>query len=270
MRGTADYLLPRTEREARRLDLQSELLREGTERLLGAIGLRAGMTCLDVGCGTGHAMELIAAHVGPSGQVVGLDLDAAPSRARIERLRAAGGSLEVIEGDLLAAATLGDRTFDLTFSRYVMHHLSDPAAAIARMWERTRPGGVLAVLDIDQRGTTTYPVWPPYEEVERLIRELYRKTGIDNHIGHKLPHLFERAGVGAPDGTQVTGVIRTIAELGEFLPLLLDMIRDKLLEHSIATAADVDRLAAQLATAIDQPAMYCYRPSLVGVWRRKR
>ena len=244
-------------------------MRDATERVLGALPLRAGMACLDVGCGTGDAMELIASHVGPAARIVGLDLDATVSQSRIERLRtSSAGTFTVIEGDLFGSGS-PDELYDLTFSRYVMHHLADPVTALRRMWEYTRPGGILAVLDIDQRGTTTYPLWSPYADIERLIAELYRKVGIDNHIGHKLPHLFERAGIGVPDGIQVTGVIRTIAQLAEFLPLLLDMVRDKLIEHAIATAAHLDRLAADLSTAGMQGATYCYRPTLVSVWRRK-
>ena len=176
-------MLPRTAREARRLEIQSEMLREGTERLLSALPLRAGMSCLDVGCGTGDAMELIARHVGPSARVVGLDLDVTASRARIDRLRGAGaGSFDVIAGDLFGSPALPEATYDLTFSRYLMHHLADPTAAMARMWEYTRPGGILAVLDIDQRGTTTYPVWAPYEEDRAADR------GALQEAGNRQPH----------------------------------------------------------------------------------
>ena len=254
------YLLPRTDDEARRLAIQSELLREGTERLLDALALRPGASCLDIGCGTGDALALIARRVGPTGRVAGLDLDPAPARAR---------GVDVIAGDLFGDPALDPAGYDLVFSRYVLHHMPDPAAALARMWQRVRTGGVLAVLDIDQRGTATCPAWAPYDQLEAWIAELYARIGIDNRIGHKLPHLLERA-AGPPDGTQVTGVIRTIAELAELLPLLLDMVRDPLIAHGVASAADVARLAAELATAAQETAVWCYRPTLVAVWRRKR
>lgn len=253
------YLLPRTDGEARRLAIQAELLREGTERLLDALALPPGASCLDIGCGTGHAIELIAARVGAAGRVVGLDLDPTPARAR---------GLDVIAGDLLGEPALDPGGYDLVFARYVLHHMPDPAAALARMWRHVRAGGVLAVLDIDQRATATHPAWPPYDQLEAWIARLYEQLGIDNRIGHKLPHLFERA-VGAPDGTQVTGVIRTIAELAELLPLLLDMVRDKLVAHGVASEAEVARLAAELATAPQHDEVWCYRPALVAVWRRR-
>ena len=257
-----DYQLPRTVKEARRLAIQSELLAEATETLLGAIDVARATSCLDVGCGTGDAM-LAMARLAPHARIVGLDLDITPARDRL------GDRFALAAGDLFTVTPDG-APFDVVFSRYVLHHMPDPPAALARMWELTRPGGTLAVLDIDQRGTTTYPVWAPYEQLEGLIRALYERLGIDNHIGHKLPHLFERAGIGAPDGTKVVGVIRRVSELAEFLPLLLDMIRDKLAANGIASAEEIARLEAELATAGAQTSTYCYRPAAVGVWKLKR
>ncbi|MDB4960779.1 MAG: methyltransferase protein [Myxococcales bacterium] len=272
MRSTSEYLLPRTTGEARRLQIQSELLHEATESLLGALDVGAPQTCLDIGCGTGDVMLLMAQLFGDAPRIVGLDLDTRPARARFTE--AAGATIdparfELVERDLFGPTPLPGAPFDLVFSRYMLHHLSDPAAALARMWELTREGGTLAILDLDSRATTTYPVWEPYEQIERWVRDLYRKTGIDNHIGHKLPHLFDRAGIGRPDGTRVVGLVRTIPELAEFLPLLLDMIRGKLVEHAIATQPEIDRLEAGLATAPQMTATYCYRPAAVGVWKRK-
>ncbi|MBA3452791.1 MAG: methyltransferase domain-containing protein [Deltaproteobacteria bacterium] len=269
MRTSADYLLPRTTGEARRLQLQSELLREATETLLGALDISESPSCIDIGCGTGDVMLLMAQKYGDRARIVGLDLDTGPATARFAAA-ASAPRFELVQRDLFSATPLPGAPFGLTFSRYLLHHAPDPVAALTRMWELTADGGTLAVLDLDQRGTTTYPLWPPYEQIESWIRALYVKTGIDNHIGHKLPHLFERAGIGKPDGTKVVGVIRTIAELAEFLPLLLDMIRGKLVDHAVATQHEIDRVGAELATAPQLTSTYCYRPTAVGVWKQKR
>jgi ubiquinone/menaquinone biosynthesis C-methylase UbiE len=257
----ADYQLPRTAGEARRLAIQSELLAEATELTLRAADAGRAASCIDIGCGTGDAM-LAMAELAVNARIVGLDLDTAPARARL------GNRFELVADDFFACTPDG-APFDFVFSRYLLHHLPDPAAGLARMWELTRPGGTLAVLDIDQRGTTTYPPWQPYQQLEGYIRALYERLGIDNCIGHKLPHLFERAGVGAPDGTKVVGVIRKISELSEFLPLLLAMIRDKLAETGVASADEIELLDTELATASAQTQTYCYRPTAVGVWKHK-
>ena len=47
-----------------------------TERVLDRVGLAAGARCLDAGCGPGETMRQLAQRVGPSGRVVGIDVDA--------------------------------------------------------------------------------------------------------------------------------------------------------------------------------------------------
>lgn len=258
MAGATDYQLPRTDDEARRLAIQPELLAEATEATLVAAGVARARTCIDVGCGTGDVMVAMAQHA-PAAHVVGLDLDIGPARARH------GDRFELRAGDLFAAGG----TYDFVFSRYVLHHMPDPVAAIAKLWSLVAPGGTLALLDIDQRGTTTYPLWAPYDQLEGYIRALYVKLGIDNHIGHKLPALCEQAGIGAPDGTKVVGVIRKVSELAEFLPLLFQMIGGKLVAHGVATPDELRALEAALHEAGAQTASYCYRPTAVGVWKRR-
>src|SRR5260370_30328490 len=58
-----------------RLKLLSDVMLPTTSQLLSTIGLGAGMTCLDVGCGGGHVTLLMAGLVGPLGTVVGTDSD---------------------------------------------------------------------------------------------------------------------------------------------------------------------------------------------------
>lgn len=263
MRSSADYALPRDAGEVRRLQIQAELLAEATDTLLAAIDAREAKTCIDIGCGTGDAFAPILRVAPNCTRLVGLDLDTAPARAR------AAGVVELVSGDLFDPRLPLGGPFDLVYSRYLLHHMPDPVAALARMWELTAPGGTLAVLDIDQRGTTTYPVWDPYVQLEGWIRALYVKLGLDNHIGHKLPHMFERAGIGKPSGTKVIGVMRAVSELGEFLPLLLDMIRGKLVDNGVASAGEIAEVARELARAGELTDVYCYRPTAVGVWKRR-
>jgi SAM-dependent methyltransferase len=97
---------------------------------------------LDVGCGDGHLTEALA---GRAERVVGVDLDA-PSlgRARARLQHVAG--VELIEGDLLTYP-FEPGSFDLVAGIAVVHHL-DFDAALVRMRELLRPGGVLAVVGL--------------------------------------------------------------------------------------------------------------------------
>lgn len=49
------------------------ILRNVTEKLLAQIDFHSGMHCIDLGCGTGHATQIIAKKVLPTGSVIGCD-----------------------------------------------------------------------------------------------------------------------------------------------------------------------------------------------------
>src|SRR5689334_11865638 len=59
-----------------RLRLLSRILRPTTLSLLDRVGLRTGMSCVDVGCGGGDVTLDIARLVGREGRVLGIDIDA--------------------------------------------------------------------------------------------------------------------------------------------------------------------------------------------------
>ena len=114
------------------------------ERLVREADLPPGGLVLDAGCGPG----LVSAALLAAGfRVVGVDL----SREMIERARkrcapfgtrASFSQVSVFDP---AVDPLGP--FDAALSRYVLHHVVDPAAFLARQVELLRPGGVLVVND---------------------------------------------------------------------------------------------------------------------------
>ena len=59
------YVMGRTSEEYERLRRQSELLESITGSVLDRVGLSPGMSCLDVGCGPGEVMRLMAPARGP-------------------------------------------------------------------------------------------------------------------------------------------------------------------------------------------------------------
>lgn len=60
-----------------RLRMLARVMRPATLTLLERIGIAKGAVCLDVGCGGGDVTLELAAMVGPSGRVVGTDIDEA-------------------------------------------------------------------------------------------------------------------------------------------------------------------------------------------------
>ena len=97
---------------------------------MDAAAIHAGETVLDVGCGCGATALDLAARVGASGRVVGLDVSA-PMLERA-RERAAGLPLDFVLGDA-ATHTFTPETFDVLFSRFGVMFFDDPAAAFAHL-----------------------------------------------------------------------------------------------------------------------------------------
>ena len=70
----AHYALGRSDAEARRLMLQHRIYGAATRQLLTEAGIATGMRVLDVGSGAGDVALLLADLVGPTGEVVGVEM----------------------------------------------------------------------------------------------------------------------------------------------------------------------------------------------------
>ncbi len=112
------------------------------QRAIDEMGLRPGMTVLDVGCGSGRALPLVRAAVGPSGRVVGLD--ATPEMlAEAERLgRAAIAHLVLGDAECLPLVA---EPLDAIFAAGMVPHLTRPLVGLSELARVTRPGGCLAI-----------------------------------------------------------------------------------------------------------------------------
>jgi 2-polyprenyl-3-methyl-5-hydroxy-6-metoxy-1,4-benzoquinol methylase len=129
-------------------------------RLVAFAALPPGSRVLDAGCGPGLVSEafLAAGHA-----VHGVDLSGemiARARARCARFGDRGRFEQGSVFDLAQAAT-----FDAAVSRYVVHHVEDPAAFLRRQAELLRPGGVLVACDPTTDPDPTRRGW--HQEIER-------------------------------------------------------------------------------------------------------
>src|SRR5215204_4098108 len=124
---------------AERLRLLNRVKWPTTEPLLEAAGLRAGMSCLDVGCGGGDVTLKMAALVGTEGHVVGVDRD--QSVLQLARQETEEQGLPVTFRRLEAEELAEESAYDLVFARYLLSHLPRPQRAVEAMVRAARPGG---------------------------------------------------------------------------------------------------------------------------------
>ena len=124
------------------------------ERGLRGLAVQPGEHVIEVGFGTGHALEALAAAVGPGGRVFGVDvsdgmIDLARerlARARIEpRVRLALADVRCLP--------CPDATFDAAFMSFTLELIapSEIGAVLAELSRVLAPGGRLGVVSLSAR-----------------------------------------------------------------------------------------------------------------------
>ena len=119
-------------------------------------GIADGMRVLDVGCGDGFFMKRIARLIGPSGQIVGLDIDARALRAAAANCRGLGVPYALVQGQS-CSLPFPDRCFDACFSALSFFDFSDPVSVVRSMCRVTRGGGTVAVIEHDFNHQALFP-----------------------------------------------------------------------------------------------------------------
>jgi ubiquinone/menaquinone biosynthesis C-methylase UbiE len=153
--------------------------------------LRPGLDLLDVGCGPGTITIDLAARVAP-GRVLGLD----PAPGVIEEARAAatGGTVSFEVGDVYAL-DLPDESFDVVHAHQVLQHLGDPVAALREMARVCRPGGLIAVRDVDYAAVTLFPQDDVLDRWLELYSAVARRNGAEPDAGRQMLAWAHAAGL---------------------------------------------------------------------------
>jgi ubiquinone/menaquinone biosynthesis C-methylase UbiE len=110
------------------------------------LGPQTGRDICDVACGAGHLALSFAAQ--QPGRLVGVD--PAPSMLEAFRLLACEHEVKVETVEAYAEELpFPDGSFDLVMSRLAPHHFRDLPTAVGEMARLLRPGGRLAVIDLE-------------------------------------------------------------------------------------------------------------------------
>lgn len=260
------YVLPRGEDGAERLRLLHQLKGPSTMALLRRVGLRPGLRCLDVGCGIGAVSLAMARRVGPTGQVTGLDLD--PGFIAIARAEAARRGLaadfrvaDIATLDLAAG-------YDLVFSRYLLSHLPEPAAKLARLAAAVAPGGLLVVEDVDFPGSVCYPPNAAFDAYVTFYNEVVRANGGDPELGRRLGLLLGEAGLKGVR-VAVTQPVFTAGPGKRLAAVTLTHLRDRIVHAGVASAETVDEAVAGLEAFAAEPGSMLTMSRTFQAWGRR-
>jgi ubiquinone/menaquinone biosynthesis C-methylase UbiE len=120
---------------------------QNPDSILADIGLRPGLTFVDVGCGDGFFTLPAARIVGKEGKVYALDFDAEAISSLKEK--AARSNLTNVETRVGAAEdnVFCDSCADVVFFGIVLHDFDDPAKVLKNAARMIKPSGRLVDLD---------------------------------------------------------------------------------------------------------------------------
>jgi SAM-dependent methyltransferase len=262
------YLLSNDAPEAMdRFTAFTTLFDPATFRHLDGLGLAPGWRCWEVGAGGTSVVDHLSARVGPTGHVLATDINLSWTAAA-GTATAAASNVEILEHDVATGPPPG-APFDLVHARLVLVHVPERDAALATMAAALRPGGVLLVEDADpalQPLSCLEEIGPPQELANRIrrgFRALLAERGVDLAYGRTLPRRLRAVGLAQVAADAAFPVSDPACNHLE--TATINLIRDQLLDHGIATGQEIDQHLANVAAGVLDLA----QPPMISCWGRR-
>ncbi|GLW49633.1 SAM-dependent methyltransferase [Streptomyces sp. NBRC 14336] len=153
------------------------------------LGPQTGGAICDVACGAGH-LALSFADENPARVVC---VDPAPSMLESVRKLAAERQVSVETVQSVAEELpFEDASFDLVVSRLAPHHFQDIRKAVGEMTRLLRPGGRLAVIDLEGNAD------PEIDALNHELEILHDPTHVRSYTLDEWVGFFQGAGLNVP------------------------------------------------------------------------
>ena len=141
-----------------------------------------------------------------------------------------------------------DGSFDVAYAHQVFQHLRERSAALREMRRVVRPGGLVAIRDVDW-GTAAY--WPRDPWLDRFIevhQDAWQRNGGQPHMGRELRALFNAATL---EDVRISAAVWCYATPAETIAwgdsyadrLLSSPMGQSPVEHGLVSRADVESMA---------------------------
>jgi ubiquinone/menaquinone biosynthesis C-methylase UbiE len=124
-----------------------ERARTSPREFFAPLALRAGLNVLDVGCGTGDFIRLLAPIVSP-GKAVGVDLSETMIAEARQRSAENVDNLSFRVGSVLELP-FPVASFDRVLATQLLLHVPDPLKALVEIKRVLAPSGVISITEID-------------------------------------------------------------------------------------------------------------------------
>jgi SAM-dependent methyltransferase len=259
-----DYLLADQPSELERLQLQSLVWEPAGRQLLAKVGGGSGGRALDLGCGALGWLRILSEWVGPSGQVVGTDIDESllgPARSFLDSEGIP--NVELVLDDLFESK-LEPQSFDLVHARYLIAPLGRGREQVAAYRQLVRPAGSLVLEEWDLGSWHFNPPAPAAERLIGLLSEIF--AGLGGEAGRALPELLREVGISEPE---LDAHVVALAPGHPYLRLPLQFsvaLESRLLER--LSEDELASLRREAESELAEPARWGTTFTLIQCWGR--
>ncbi|MEJ2884875.1 methyltransferase domain-containing protein [Actinomycetospora aeridis] len=241
------YGLRLSDDELARYRLMAQRAREHEAALWELAGIGPGARVVDVGCGPGAMLPVLAECVGPHGVVAGVDADPEAVATARAVLAGAGVHRAGVRRGRAEATGLPAGGYDVAMTRHVLAHNGGAEGRIVEhLASLVRPGGHVYLLDVDAAAAGITPAPPEIDEMTERYTRWHTDRGNDVRVGRRLAGLARGAGL----------EVAAFRGWFDIQPLPVGMrgpawaARDTLVAAGLADAADIARWGAA-ADAMD-------------------
>ncbi len=150
----------------------------------------AGKTVADIGTGLGILAYLLKDK--NALKIVGIDINKSFLKAARHLIKDKNTGFINANGFKIPVK---DCIFDIVFARYVFQHINLSGDFISEIKRVLKPGGLLAVIDIEDDLNISYPDLPEStKNLFRIYSEYQKEQGGDRFISKKIPAFLSSAG----------------------------------------------------------------------------
>jgi ubiquinone/menaquinone biosynthesis C-methylase UbiE len=267
--GRPNYVLGASTPERQRLVMQTEIFKPEAGWMLDQIGVARGWWTIDVGCGPLGILDLLAERTGPGAEVIGLERD--PDMIDFGRELMAErrlDSVQLIQGDARRTEMPTD-SFDLAHARLLLVNLPDPEEVVGELVSIARPGGWVALEEVDWVSWTCDPIHPAWTRLIEINADIWRKRGMNVNIGRSLPRLLTQAGLTDVQYKTHTPVYR-YTDTYQYLLLAFSKInRAEMIERGDLTEAEYTELTDSLHAHLSNPSTFVTGSLFCQAWGRR-
>jgi ubiquinone/menaquinone biosynthesis C-methylase UbiE len=184
-----NYLFGEQDSETKRLDLLNAVYNPWSKNFLADVLEKTGGKILEVGCGQGSMSQWLAEHDNVD-SVLGLDIDKLALKTAAEK------NIPKTEFELFSVYDLNQLhdQFDIIYQRFVLIHLTNPAAALKAIYNQLKPGGIFVCDTGIHSHCFSDPKTDSYDNFIKLVLQMFASQGKDADLGKTIASTASKIG----------------------------------------------------------------------------